>query len=391
MLSDSETSWRVLVALLVHDGASVERCLSSLARLNPGAHSTDILVLDDTSPEHGWSARCHDLSTDLGFEYYRTPRVLGIPRVVNTGMLCAIESGYDAVVLLDDHTHIPANTIPTLIDPLTKDSSASSAIPWSNHSSGYSPANLDAEQILQVPGLVDWISDRLSEEFGCLTMPVPSGMGPCIALPTTVIQDVGMMDPIFSQGSFMEIDWCLRSHELGYRSVLVPSCFAHHTGSITTQVADTTPQDGRALQAERAIIDERYPLSRAQLLEFFSSSIMSEMRVRANMRIILCAAREKGYRVEVGRLDKFEEDTDVIGFRIDPTGQQSAITATYQGFEASFAVGDGGVLSTVQEIVGEAPREIRVFERGRFAQDLEAAVSGTACVIRHSPYREGVF
>ena len=33
-----------------------------------------------------------------------------------------------------------------------------------------------------------------------------------------------------------------------------------------------------------------------------------------------------------------------------------AITAAYEGFETSFAVGEGGVLATVESIVGQPPR-----------------------------------
>ena len=112
MPSVSEPPWRVLIALLVYNGEEfVGPCLSSLARLDPGVHAADILVLDDASPNPGWSDGCREMTTDLGFGYYRTPRNLGIPRNMNLGMLRAVDAGYDAVVLLNSDTIVPSNLI----------------------------------------------------------------------------------------------------------------------------------------------------------------------------------------------------------------------------------------------------------------------------------------
>ena len=43
------------------------------------------------------------------------------------------------------------------------------------------------------------------------------------------------MDPVFGRGYSEEIDWCLRSHTMGYHSVLAPSCFVYHAGSGITE------------------------------------------------------------------------------------------------------------------------------------------------------------
>ena len=69
------------------------------------------------------------------------------------------------------------------------------------------------------------------------------------------------------------------------------------------------------------------------------------------------------------------------------------ITAAYEGFETPFAVGDGGVLATVESIVGQPPREIRIFDRGRVSHEIEAEAgpSGAIPVLHRSPYRERVF
>lgn len=393
MPSESEPSWRTLVALLVYNGEEfVGPCLSSLARLETGSHSADILVLDDASPAPGWSERCREITTDLGFDYYRTPRNLGIPRNMNLGMLRAVDVGYDAVILLNSDTILPSNLIPTLIRPLIEDSSVSSTTAWSNNSSVYSIPNSDPDHLANDPKMIDWISERFDEEFDGQAIPIPSGVGFCMAIRTGMIDEVGLMDPVFGRGYSEEIDWCLRSHTRGYQSVLVPSCFVYHAGSGITKAEGLVGDGDHTVDAHQAIIDQRYPLYTSQLIALSASSIVDGMRERGLRRIILSAARQHGYRLETSRLHHHPHDLDVVRFRIDPDHSGPMITAAYQGFETAFAVGDGGVLATVESIVGEPPREIRIFDHGPVSHEVEKAGRSKAIAIRQrSPYRERVF
>lgn len=394
MPSDSDTQWRVLIALLVYNGEEfVGPCLSSLARLDPGGHVADVVVLDDASPAPGWSERCRDMTTDLGFGYYRTPRNLGIPRNMNLGMLRAVDAEYDAVILLNSDTMLPSNLIPTLLRPLIEDGSISSTTAWSNNSSVYSLPNSDPDHLADSPVLIDWISERVDEEFDGQVVPVPSGVGFCMAIPTAKINEVGLMDPVFGRGYSEEIDWCLRSHTMGYRSVLAPSCFVYHAGSGITKAEGLVGDGDKTVRAHQAIIDHRYPLYTSQLIALEASSIIDGMRERGLRRIIISAARQQGYRLETSRLHQQPDDDDVVRFRMDPDGSAPTISAAFEGFETAFAVGEGGVLTTIKSIVGQPPREIRIFDRGRASQELEAevSVSDAIPVLHRSPYRERVF
>ena len=393
MPSGSDASWRVLIALLVYNGEEfVVPCLSSLARLESGNHSADVLVLDDASPAPGWSERCSQMTTDLGFEYYRTPRNLGIPRNMNLGMLQAVDAGYDAVVLLNSDTILPSNLIPTLIRPLIEDASISSTTAWSNNASVYSIPNSDPDHLADDPKIIDWISARLDEEFDGQAIPVPSGVGFCMAIPTKVISDVGLMDPVFGRGYSEEIDWCLRSHTMSYQSFLAPSCFVYHAGSGITKAEGLVGDSDHTVAAHQAIIDQRYPLYTSQLIALSASSIVDGMRERGLRRIIISAAQQNGYRLETSRLHQQPRDLDVVRFRLDPDGSAPVITAAYEGFEISFAVGEGGVLATVESIVGQPPREIRIFDRGHVSQEIEGnGRSESIPVLHKSPYRERVF
>jgi hypothetical protein len=179
---------------------------------------------------------------------------------------------------------------------------------------------------------------------------------------------------------------------LGYRSVLVPSCFVYHAGSGITKVEGILGEGDHIVHAHQAIIDDRYPLYRGQLIALSASSILDGMRERGLRRIILSAARRDGYRLETSRLHWRPGDDDVVRFRIDPDGGKPVITSTYEGFETSFAVGEGGVLPTVEAIVGQPPREIRIFDRGPRSHEIEAEAdrSGSRALVHRAPYRERV-
>jgi GT2 family glycosyltransferase len=393
MPSSSEPSWRVLVALLVYNGEKfVGSCLQSLSRLAPAPHTADILVLDDASPAPGWSDRCRELTTELEFGYYRTPRNLGVPRNMNLAMLHAFEAGYDAVILLDADTIVPANLIQTLLRPLLEDPLTSSATAWSNNSGMYSIPMNDPDHLAEKPELIDWLSEQVNTEFDGQTIPIPSGVGFCMAMPTPVINDVGLMDPVFGRGYSQEIDWCLRSQMLGYRSVLVPSCFVYHAGSGITNAEGILGNGDRIVHAHQAIIDDRYPLYRSQLSALSASNIIDDTRERGLRRIILSAARRDGYRLETSRLHWRPGEVDVVRFRIDPDGSFPVITAAYEGFETSFSLGEGGVLPTVEAIVGQPPQEIRIFDRESRSHEIEAEAeqSGSTSVLHRAPYRERV-
>ena len=101
-----------------------------------------------------------------------------------------------------------------------------------------------------------------------------------MAIPTAMIKDVGLMDPVFGRGYSEEIDWCLRSHTMGYHSVLAPSCFVYHAGSGITKAEGLIGDGDHIVHAHQAIIDQRYPLYTSQLIALSASSIIDGMRER---------------------------------------------------------------------------------------------------------------
>ena len=90
----------LLFAITVYNGREVVfPCLRSVARMAPKKTVVDVLVLDDASPEPGFSEEVEAACAELGLGYYRSPWNLGIPRNVNLALLWALEADYDYVVV----------------------------------------------------------------------------------------------------------------------------------------------------------------------------------------------------------------------------------------------------------------------------------------------------
>ena len=389
--SNGQQRWRILVALLVYNGeAFVRPCLASLARLDNTKHDIDVLILDDASPAPGWSDRCQELAASYGFGYYRTPRNLGIPRNMNLGLLYAESAKYDAVLLLNSDTVVPKNLVNAVTDPLVGDSSISSVTAWSNNVSVYSIPSEFNEKLAESNELVDWISAQLENEFRGQIIDIPSAMGFAMCVPTSVIGQVGIMDPVFGRGYSEEIDWCLRTHIDGYRSVLALSCFVYHAGSGINKAEGLIGGDDRLVQAHQAIIDTRYPLYMSHVDTFMASELPQKSSERAVRAIVVQAARERGYCVDVGWLAHRDGNELDVRFVVEPDGPVRALRGFYAGFEYRQEY-EGGALQALEEIVGTPPREVRLRDQGPHSEAVVQEVSRTMIPVRPARYQERVF
>ena len=161
---------RVLVAVIVYDGrAFVPRALESIARLTTHSRTQiDVLVLDDASPDPGWSEELSTLCSSLGIGYYCSPRNLGIPRNMNLALLRAEAEGYDACVLLNSDVVVPLNLVDSLAAVADTSTTIASVTAWANDVSIYSLANTQSAEMLSSQDRLDAVSASLAEEFGAI-------------------------------------------------------------------------------------------------------------------------------------------------------------------------------------------------------------------------------
>ena len=146
----------VLFAITVYNGREVVfPCLRSVARMAPKKTVVHVLVLDDASPEPGFSEEVEAACAELGLGYYRSPRNLGIPRNVNLALLWALEADYDYVVVANSDVLFCRGLTDLMVDVATTDPSIGSVTAWSNNVSVYSLPNVDPDQYLGNQDTVD--------------------------------------------------------------------------------------------------------------------------------------------------------------------------------------------------------------------------------------------
>ena len=374
---------RVLVAVIVYDGrAFVPRALESIARLTTHSRTqVDVLVLDDASPDPGWSEELSTLCTSLGIGYYCSPRNLGIPRNMNLALLRAEAEGYDACVLLNSDVVVPLNLVDSLAAVADTSTTIASVTAWANDVSVYSLANTQAAEMLSSQDRLDAVSASLAEEFGATGIELPTGVGFCLYIPQRAIADVGLLDPVFGRGYAEEVDWCCRATNAGWHHVLAPSAFVFHMGSATNSAAGVLQKGMRTVVVNEAIVDHRFPDYRDRLAEWAGRDPLAPIRARALRRLVSDAARLRGVVVDATWLHRPGPGGAAVDDRVRvvvaPDGPVAVAVAHVDGWELVMTVGPEGVLHTIAGLLGVRAEEIRLLDRGAQAGRLTVeAVAG---------------
>ena len=363
---------RVLFAILVYNGrAFVPDAIRSAARLSrrDGSHEVDVLALDDCSTQPGWSDELAAICEQVGAQYYRSPRNLGIPRNMNLALLRAMDQDYDDVILCNSDVVVPQHLVDTMVGVAETTPNVGSVTAWSNNVSIFSLPNADPDANLAHQGAVDFVSDALGGEFGTSGFEVPTAVGFCMLIPTAVVRRVGLLDPVFGRGYCEEVDWCLRAGSLEYRHVLAPGCFVYHVGNATTREAGILERNQFTSWANEAIIDMRHPGYRSALAEFDTSSQLAALMTRGVTAIVVAAAREWGYAIEASWLHR-DNRADRVQFVVAPQGGPSVVAGRFQGFEIGIPLDSTGVVDSIERLVGRPPNRVSVFEAGRRADEL---------------------
>jgi GT2 family glycosyltransferase len=329
-------------------------------RLSQEGCAIDVLVLDDCSPEPGWSEELRALCHAAGAAYYRSPRNLGIPRNVNLGLLAAERGGYDYVVICNSDVILPANLVIQLIQVARSDSRIGSVTAWSNNVSAFSLPNQDANRYLADQQVVDWVTRCLTHEFGAAAMDVPAAVSFCVLIPVDTLRVVGLMDPVFGRGYCEETDWSLRSQAAGYRIALAPSVFVYHRGQVSTVAAGLVASGHTTVPAHEAIVATRYPLFPSQVRNFLASDVMSWAQVHAFRALICKAAREHGYVLQLAWMGAPTPPGEAVRVVLDPRGHTPVLELSYLGFSWRLELGERPLLAELRELLGGDPSDVIV-------------------------------
>lgn len=361
---------RVLLCVTAYNGRTiVPRALQSAMRIDTSRATVDVLLLDDCSPDLEFSEKVAALCSELGAQYYRSPVNLGIPRNVNLGLLAAVEHDYSHVMICNSDVIFPRNLVSAML-PIADVEGVGSVTAWSNNVSIYSLENDDPDRLLADQEAVDEISAALELEFGTAAMDIPAGISFAIMFRTSVIRDVGIMDPVFGRGYCEELDWSLRSKNAGYRAVLAPGVFVYHSGRGSNLEAGLVSAGSSTVPANEAIIDLRYPQFRSQVAAFVSSDLLPNARRFGALGIMRNAARRDGYDLQVGWLPVGPACESRVTVLIDPDGAGSILSMRYKGFTLDIEITAEPLRDQLRGLFGVDPHRVTVTDGGRAAVAL---------------------
>lgn len=354
---------RLLFCITVFNGRSfVPAAIASAMRLDQTEAHVDVLVLDDCSPDPGWSKELEDICRQAGAHYYRSPRNLGIPRNVNLGLQAALDEGYDYVMINNSDVLFPASLISDLLAS-SRQPGVGSVTAWSTNVSVYSIPNYDPDRFVSPQGVVDWLAASVSGVYRGVAMDVPAGISFCILIPCPVVDEVGLMDPVFGRGYCEETDWSLRSLALGYRIALCPGTFVYHSGGGSTRLAQMVAPGETTVNENEAIIDLRYPQFRSQVRGFMGSGILQKAQTDAITKIIRDGGNQFGYTLDVGWLPVPPRDESLVQCLVAPDGEPR-MELRFLGFTLQLPTKDLDPRARALELFGRDPVAVNVFDNG---------------------------
>lgn len=342
---------RVLHLITVYNGrAFVPRAIASAMRMDRSVADIDVLILDDASPEPGWSEELEGICRELGAYYYRTPRNLGIPRNCSLGLATAMSENYDYVTINNSDVIFPRNLINTMIQACQAEG-VGSVTAWSNNVSIYSIPNADPDRYLASQETVDYLSDRLFAKYGASVVDIPAGISFCIMMPVEVVRVVGVMDPVFGRGYCEETDWSLRSLAMGYRLCLAPGTFVYHQGRGSNLAAGLVSGAHTTVPENEAIIDQRHPNFRKQCDAFEKTGIMPRYKGDA-IDYLLGEAAQAGYNIVPG-WDVSPPGVDDSLMRVEVHSEgQPHLRYFFAGFEQTWPLDSLDMLPSVIDRFG---------------------------------------
>lgn len=330
---------RVLHLITVYNGREfVPRAIESATRMDQSVADIDVLILDDASPEPGWSAELKLLCDKLGAHYYCAPRNLGIPRNCSLGLTTAIEKGYDYVTINNSDVIFPKNLITQMFKACQVEG-VGSVTAWSNNVSIFSLPNADPDKYLASQEMVDFLSERLAQKYSTDLIDVPAGISFAIMMPVDVVRKVGVMDPIFGRGYCEETDWSLRSLAAGYRLCLAPGTFVYHQGRGSNVAAGLVSGAHTTVPENEAIIDLRHPKFREQCHVFEMSGVMPRYKDEAVDYLIDQGAAKFGFEIvrNWAEYDKGDYGSPVRVV-VETGGSSHVMRFHFAGFEQVWAI-----------------------------------------------------
>ncbi len=191
-----------------------------------------LLVINDSSPDAELQEKLLELSTRGLFDYHANPINRGFVQTINLG-LQQLSGDFD-VVLLNSDAYVYEGWFDRLIAHADRNPKIATITPLSNNATicSYPCFNQDNHLALELsPEAVDRLAAHVNAGK---TVEAPTGVGFCMYMRRTVIQQIGHLDAdAFKVGYGEENDFCMRALSAGYTNIVAGDVFVFHKGSVS--------------------------------------------------------------------------------------------------------------------------------------------------------------
>ncbi|WP_255255275.1 glycosyltransferase [Bacillus pseudomycoides] len=235
-----------------------KRCIESIYN-NADLRFNLFLINDASSDERIYSflenLKSHDLPGKL-------KKLVVIHNEINLGFVKSINKGLllttNHPILLNSDTEIPPHCFQRLINPILLNDKVSSVTPFSNSATICSYPNFVQDNELPYNMTVNEVDSYFSKFVINKGIEIPTGVGFCMALNRSVINDIGMFDDeVFEKGYGEENDWCMRACNKGYKNILIPNLFVYHKHGVSFNQINSSKKEMMANNLKKLL--DRYP------------------------------------------------------------------------------------------------------------------------------------
>ena len=264
------------VIVPVYGGLEVTlRCLNSVLRATP-LTPHELVVINDASPNRELVAMLQEFADRGLFTLLHNTENQGFVRTANRGI--SLHPDRD-VILLNSDTEVYGNWLDRLRSASRREEAVGTVTPFSNNATICSypkflqdnpyPFEIGYEEI-----------DRLAGEANAdMVVPAPTGVGFCLYLKRSCLDEVGLFDEeAFGRGYGEENDFCQRALRKGWRNLIACDVFVRHWGSASFQ-----GERARLATAGLEVVKARHPNYQRDIKRFMTSDPLGNARARLDL------------------------------------------------------------------------------------------------------------
>lgn len=271
------------------DAAMTLACLAAVFATVPTG--TQVLVVDDATPEPALAEALTDLRRQRRIRLLRHAQNLGFPAAANTGLRAAAQlPGRPDVVLLNSDALVTPGWLERLRRAVHAAPDIGTATPLSNDATIMSYPDPALPAAAPEGAKLIALARLAGRNLDGVAVELPTAIGFCMYIRRECLAETGLFrGEIFAQGYGEENDFCLRARHLGWRHVGVPGAYVAHQGGRSFGAAKS-PLLGRNL----AVLEQLHPGYRRLVMDFQHADPL------AGPRRLLDIARWKAGRAKSG-------------------------------------------------------------------------------------------